>query len=337
MNDTHPQGVSELASRARDTGSSNAWPTVAVYGAGAVGSYFGAKFALAGAPVTLIARPIHVEAIRERGLLFESGGDSRHLPIHASDQADAVANADLVLICVKSRDTVSAAREVVSRLRPGAIALSLQNGVDNAGLMREQASLDAMAAVVYVGASMPGPGHLRHAGRGELVIGEYGPPLPGVARDPGRGPRVVSWCERAGFGCKRVDDIHAALWTKLVMNAVYNAISALTHATYAKVVTDEAVVATMREAIRECVAVARAEGVAIRDADALADSAIAWGAALHDVTSSTQQDLSAGRPTEIDALNGYVVRRGDALGVPTPVNRALTGLVRLADRVRRNA
>jgi 2-dehydropantoate 2-reductase len=179
---------------------------------------------------------------------------------------------------------------------------------------------------------MAGPGHVVHAGRGDLVIGEY-PAGPG-GHDPRRCERVAAAFGRAGVRCRVAPDVRAELWTKLVMNAAFNAISALAHARYGAIVADPGAGATMRALIEECVAVARADGVALGDAATLHDAALRLGQAMAPATSSTQQDLSRGRPTEIDALNGYVVGRGDALGVPVPVNRALHALVRLLERER---
>jgi len=306
------------------------WPRIAVFGAGAVGCHYGAMLGLAGASVTLIGRPIHVDAIRARGLWFDSGGVRRTLQAEASTDASAVGGADLVLFCVKSADTADAARSLAPLLRPGALVLDMQNGVDNVPRAREAAGLDPIAAVVYVGASMGGPGHVVHAGRGDLVIGEY--PGGPVGADPLRCARVAAVLERAGIACRVSADVRAELWTKLVINAAFNAISALTHARYGSMVADPGIAATMRALIDECVAVARADGVALEDPLALHGAALRLGAAMASATSSTEQDLSRGRPTEIDALNGYVVARGDALGVPVPVNRALHALVRLLER-----
>ncbi|MFN9775284.1 MAG: ketopantoate reductase family protein [Burkholderiales bacterium] len=303
------------------------WPRVVVFGAGAVGCHFGAKLALAGAPVVLVGRPAPVEAIRARGLWWDSGGARTTVRVEADTSADAVGDAGLVLLCVKTSDTPSAARELLPRLRPGATVVSMQNGVDNVERARAAApGLDPVAAVVYVGASMGGPGHVVHAGRGDLVLGEV-PGGPGGA-DPSRVARIAATFERAGVPCPTVPDVRAALGTKLTMNAAFNAISALTRARYGELVADAGIAATMRATIGECVAVARAEGVPIDDADALHAAALRLGAAMASATSSTEQDLALGRPTEIDALNGHVAARGEALGVPVPVNRALHALVR---------
>lgn len=324
------------------------WPRVAVYGAGAVGCFFGAKLSEAGAPVTLIGRAAHVEAIRRDGLLFDSPGATRRVRIAADTGPEAVRDADLVLFCVKTRDTADAARALAPLLRAEAVLVSLQNGVDNVPKLRD-AGIDALGAVVYVATSMPAPGHLLHAGRGDLVIGEYGA-RPEFARDdraPGepaandgaaaaqpsaRAGKVAAWFERAGVPCRLEADLRGELWTKLVMNCAFNAISALGRSRYGPMVDAPDVRVLMRDAIGECVAVARADGVAVADVDTLYEATMRLGAAMREASSSTAQDLARGRPTEIDSLNGYVAQRGQALGVATPVNRALTTLVRLLER-----
>ena len=319
----------ETAPQAGATSQAARWPVVAVYGAGAVGCYFGARLAEAGAPVTLIARQRHVDVIRAQGLLFESGGRQHRVAVAADTGTDPIRQADIVLFCVKTRDTAPGAAELLPLLKPGAVVVSLQNGVDNVPRLRE-AGVDALGAVVYVAASMPGPGHLVHAGRGDLVIGEYGARTPDGAPSQ-RAVLATGLFERAGVGCKLVGDVRAELWTKLVMNCVFNAMSALARSRYGPLVERADTRAVARDLVDECVAVARAEGVAVADADTLYEAALRLGQAMAPATSSTEQDISLGRPTEIDSLNGYVATRGQALGVPTPVNRALAALVRVRE------
>ncbi|GMV02865.1 MAG: 2-dehydropantoate 2-reductase [Burkholderiaceae bacterium] len=317
--------------------ASAVWPRVAVYGAGAVGCFFGAKLAEAGAPVTLIGRPAHVEAIRRDGLLFDSPGATHRIRIAADTGPESVREAGLVLFCVKTRDTDQGTRALAPLLRPDAVVVSLQNGVDNVPRMRET-GVDALAAVVYVATSMPAPGHLLHAGRGDLVIGEYGArtasgPEGTAAAQPSPRARMVAACfERAGVPARLEADLRGELWTKLIMNCAFNAISALARSRYGPMIDDPEIRALMRVAIDECVAVARAEGVPVADAGAHHEAAVRLGEAMREASSSTAQDLASGRPTEIDSLNGYVARRGQVHGVATPVNRALAALVRLLER-----
>jgi 2-dehydropantoate 2-reductase len=347
---SHLSSASILSSAAARPSRDNAdgrWPRVVVYGAGAVGCYFGARLAQAGAPVTLIARPAHVAAIRRDGLLFESAGTQRHIAIDADSEPGALREGDIVLFCVKTRDTAEGARALAPLLRPGAIVVSLQNGVDNVPVMRE-AGVDALGAVVYVAASMPSPGHLLHGGRGDLVVGEFGcPPAPGKAAAIGgqastgehapsaRAATVAALFERAGVACRLEADVRSELWIKLVMNCAFNAISALGRSNYGRMLADADTRALMRALITECVAVAQADGVPIAGSEEQYGAAMRLGEAMAPANSSTAQDLARGRPTEIDSLNGYVARQGTKLGVATPVNQALATLVRLLERAPR--
>lgn len=310
---------------------SGRWPRIAIFGAGAVGCFHGVKFAQAGAPVVLIGRPSHVDAIRAHGLLFESAGQSKRIPIDATADPAAVAEADLVLLCVKTRDTEDAAVTLASRMRPGAWLVSLQNGVENAELIRAAGPLDPLAAVVYVAVSMPGPGHLRHAGRGDLVLGEFGPPPPGLQRDASRAQAVAALFERAGVPCPVSEDVRVDLWQKLVINCAMNPVSALGVSRYGRMIDDPATRALLGDIVEECVAVARADGIALPSPAVLHEAVLTLGEAMREASSSTAQDLAAGRPTEIDALNGYVARRAAARGVQAPVNRAMHTLVKLLE------
>src|ERR1700722_6804820 len=145
---------------------------IAVMGAGAVGCYFGFRLARAGHDVTLIGRPQLVEAVQRHGLRLESQSFDECIRVFASTGADAVEGAELVLFCVKSTDTESAASAIGPHLAPDAVVLSLQTGVDNADRLRALLPQEVIAAAVYVGVEMAGPGHGRHHGRGDLVIGQ---------------------------------------------------------------------------------------------------------------------------------------------------------------------
>ncbi len=143
---------------------------IAVMGAGAVGCYYGGMLVRAGNDVVLIGRLQHVEVIERQGLRLESQTFDERIQVSASTNVSAVQGAELVLFCVKSTDTESVAAAIAPHLAPDALVLSLQNGVDNADRLRAILSQDVLAAVVYIGTEMAGPGHVRHHGRGELVI-----------------------------------------------------------------------------------------------------------------------------------------------------------------------
>jgi len=304
-------------------------PRVAVVGAGAVGGYFGGMLARAGADVTLIGRPVHVEVWTRDGLFIDSINFQDRIRVAASTDVAAAADADLVLFSVKSLDTVETARQLARHVRRDASIVSLQNGVDNVEHIRAVAALDPIAAVVYVASSMPAPGRIKHAGRGDLLIGD----LPGRAGPPREAAiaRVSSLFEAAGVPCRVSPDIQADLWTKLITNVGLNGISAVVHSTYGDVVAIPESRETIRAMVNECVAVARAGGVSLPEND-FAAMVLQFAERVGRVFSSTAQDLERGKPTEIDALNGFVVRRGAELGVPTPVNQSIVALVRLLER-----
>ncbi len=292
---------------------------VAVMGAGAVGCYYGAMLARAGHEVVLIGRPAHVEAVRARGLRLEAQTFDEHVPLAASTEPDAVQGADLVLFCVKSTDTEAAAAQIAPHLAPGALVLTLQNGVDNderaRSVLRDH---EVAAAVVYVATGMAGPGHVKHNGRGELVIAPSA-----------RGEEVAQALRAAGVPTEISDNVRGALWAKLVLNCAYNALSAITQLPYGVLVRNEGVPGVLRDVVAECLAVARAEGVTIPGD---IDAAVAGIARTMPAQfSSTAQDLARGKRSEIDHLNGFVLRRGEVLGVPVPANRLLWALVRLLE------
>jgi 2-dehydropantoate 2-reductase len=307
---------------------SDRFATVAVVGAGAVGCFYGARLAAAGARVTLIGRPLHVDAIRRDGLKLEMDGRVQTLRVTADTDLAAAHGADLVLVCVKSTDTADLARDLTSVVRRDAVVLSLQNGVENAPTLAAQLPATVIAAVVYVATSMAAPGVVRHHGRGELIIGKPAPPADGataaVLQD------LVAFFGRAGIGVSVSDDVRAELWAKLLVNCAYNAISALAQAPYAQLAALAEVREVQDAVVREVVVLAQAEGIALQlEASRHAVERIAQ--TMPGQLSSTAQDLARRKPSEIDHLNGFIARRGRERGVPVPVNTTLHALVKLVE------
>jgi 2-dehydropantoate 2-reductase len=287
-------------------------------GAGAVGCYYGFKLARAGYDVRLIGRPQHVEAIGRQGLRLETRTSDERISVSASTEGSAAQGAQLVLFCVKSVDTESGAAAIKPHLAPDALVLSLQNGVENADRLRALLPQEVIAAAVYVGTEMAGPGHVRHHGRGELVI-ERSKASDDVAR------ALVA----AGVPTDISDNVRGALWAKLITNCAYNALSAITQLPYGRLVKGEGVTVVLHDLVDECVAVAKADGVKLPgDVDAAVRKIAETAAGQY---SSTAQDLARGKHSEIDYLNGFVVRRGEALGVVTPANRLLHTIVKLIE------
>ncbi len=289
-------------------------------GAGAVGCYYGGMLARAGHRVTLIGRPAHVQVVQARGLRLQTLNFDEAVPLAASTEASAVAGADVVLFAVKSPDTEAAGEQMRKYLLPDALVLCLQNGVDNAERLRSVLpGVAVAAAVVYVATEMAGPGHLRHHGRGELVI----EPSP-------RSAQLAHALVAAGVPTEVSDNVRGALWAKLILNCAYNALSAVGRIAYGELVQRPGVLAVMRDVVAECRAVAAADGVTLAGDVETAVRHIAE--TMPTQLSSTAQDLMRGKPSEIDHLNGYVVQRGAALGVSTPANQVLWAVTRLVEQ-----
>jgi 2-dehydropantoate 2-reductase len=295
---------------------------VAVMGTGAVGGYFGGMLARAGTSVTFIARPATAAAISQHGLFIDSIHFQEAIRAEASSDPSAAANAELVLFCVKTTDTESVAKTLLPHLASGAVVLSLQNGVDNAEQL-EAAGIHALPAVVYVAASVPEPGRIKHSERGDLAIG-------GPANRRADLERIAATFAKAGVACKISENIQADLWSKFVFNCALNAISAIAQVGYGPVAQNDWSRETTLAAARETIAVARALGIELPEKDIL-ERLIQFALKMGPVTSSTAQDIARGKRTEIDSLNGYVARRGASLGVPTPVNHTLTALLKLIE------
>jgi 2-dehydropantoate 2-reductase len=306
--------------------TTTSWPRIGVIGAGAVGCYFGGMLARAGAPVTFFGRPgsrsAHMSALRERGLTIDGVEVRETIPVVVADDYTELASAELVLFAVKTLDTGSAAAAIKPHLGESAVVVSLQNGIDNVDQLHV-AGIDAIATVVFVAAAIEAPGAVKHRGRGDLIIGDAG------RRDEIEG--IAARFEAAGVPCPISDDIRRDLWRKLIINSMANATSALTGAPYGQLADFEPTWRVALSVAREAVDVARAEGTEL-DLDEIFKLGTTVAHAVADATSSTQQDIARGRPTEIDSLNGAIARRGSRLGIPTPANQTLWALVKLREQ-----
>ena len=301
------------------------WPRIAVVGAGAVGGYFGGMFARAGAPTVFVGRRHFADALNSRGLVVDKSQGLERIRARATTEMSAVRDCSLILFCVKANDTRETANQLAPFLRPDATVVCLQNGVDNADQVRAAANVVVLPAAVYVAVSMPEPGRVKHLARGDLIIG---PPSEKTTE-------VANLFIDAGIPCRISDNIEGELWVKLLCNCALNAISALGHARYGEIAQSSDAKLLMQHIVDEVLAVGHAGGVVlpgIRDRESGMAAAMEIATQMADALSSTAQDLDRGRPTEIDALNGYVAHRAAKVGIPAPVNHALFTLVKLAEQ-----
>ena len=306
------------------------WPRVAVVGAGAVGGYFGGMLARAGAPVVLIGRPAFADAVKKNGLFLDTLTFQEAVHLEASPDISAARGAEIILFCVKTTDNAATAKALAPLLAPNAIVVSLQNGVDNVEQIQAAGIARVLPSIVYIAAAVPEPGRIKHGGRGDLVVGpenEYT-------------KRIVDLFTRAGVPVRVSENIQAELWTKFIANCALNAISALSRAKYGRIASDPEAWKLVQQTVEEVLAVAKSSGVdlgplaQLQEACALAQKIATQ---IPEALSSTCQDLMRGKRTEIDSLNGFIARRGTALGIPTPMNHALWSLIKLAEAAAQSA
>jgi 2-dehydropantoate 2-reductase len=306
---------------------------IAIVGAGAIGSAYGFFLARAGTPVVLIDTWLeHVEAITRDGLRVE-GYDGPSPELRATTDAAHARDADAVLILVKARATEQAARSIAGVLAPGAIVVTLQNGIGNDA--RLAAVLGAERVVqgsTTVGAQVLGPGRIA------VVPGTTdGRSLTSLGRPPASGP--AAGCERlaavlgaAGLPAQVLDDVSAVVWRKLVMAAAIGPLCATLGWDVAQVLDSELALTLLRRAFEEIIAVADAGGVALDGAE-LWSGAMATYGSIGPHPPSLAVDVAHGRPTEIESQLGEIQRRAARAGIGTPVSDLLAAVVRARDSV----
>lgn len=301
--------------------------SVVVMGAGAVGSYYGALLARDGHDVTLVARGAHLAALGDAGRIAvrEADGSRWEAPVTAL-AAPAGPAPDLVVVATKSHHTLAAAEVLSPWLPRGVTVLSLQNGVENVGRLGSVLGADrVLGGIAFVGLRVEEPGVVDHEAEGWVRMGD-------PAGDSPRG-RAAYALLAPSWDVALVDDIVHAQWHKLLWNAGFNAICAVTGATAGEALATPGSEALVRAAMWEVVAVAARHGVTLTADDV--DEMAAPNAELRDYHPSTARDLAAGKPLERDALCGFLSREGARLGIPTPVNAVLDGLLALQeDRAR---
>lgn len=305
---------------------------IGVVGAGAMGCLYGGLLARAGQEVVLYDRwRAHIEAIRRDGLeLGGITGEIRVRPARATADWAEIGKLDAALIQVDANSTAEAARLVEPCLKPTGFALTLQNGVGNVETLVEVLGRQrVLGGLSYHSAAVERPGRVLHTHAGATWLGEL---------DGGESERVRKFAgvlERAGFTPTIVADILGFIWTKFVHNTAINALSAVTGLRVGELGADASADAFQTKVIEEALAVVAAKGVTLVEPDPM--GAIKAFCKVKFNKPSMLQHVEAGKRTEIDALNGAVVREGRRLGVATPYNEALTLLVKALEESRRRA
>ena len=312
---------------------------ILIAGAGALGTVFGGMLRKAGRPVTLLGRSGHLTAIAERGLHIGGlWGDQKRVSgfALATDAQELRGPYAAVLLTVKAYDTATMARAIAPHLGSHGVVISLQNGLGN---MEEAASAVGPERVVggrvIFGAILTNPGSVR--------VTVYAEPVMLGSPNPGKFPALDVAAERwacafteAGIPCEHTDEIVAYLWSKVLYNASLNPLGAVLGLSYGRLAADPDLRSLMDRIIDEAHAVALARGIRLRWPSAAAFREEFYGRlvpATADHRSSMLQDIDRGRPTEVEAINGRVWEYGRAAGVPTPLNEAMTRLLRVKARL----
>jgi len=312
---------------------------ICILGAGALGSTFGAWLSEAGHDTWLLNRPnAHLEAIGRDGLEVETPDGSRRVPVQAAVAAEAIGVVDLVVVLVKSFATAEAMTQALALVGPQTLVLSLQNGLGHeellAGIVGQER---VIAGKTYVGGVLLGPGWIRSGVAGkQTIIGE----LDGQVT-----PRVQAVAEAfsgAGLATTVSANIRGTLWDKLQVNVATGALTGITQLTYGQLYSEPLLRDIALQAVAEAIAVARAAGVEL----GLQEPEAAWQLAREGLAPSFKtsmlQSLQKGSITEIDFINGAVVRLGQQYRVPTPVNATLVACIKgieraMADRQQEDA
>ena len=304
-------------------------------GAGALGSAIGGTLARGGSDVTFVDPfEAHVDAINRSGLRMQTGAEERVVRVKAVTTASTLSPMDLVIVLVKSFHTRAAIEAAAPRIvGPGTVVMSLQNGMGHEDILADAIGREhVMAGKTYVGGVFLEPGRIIAGTEGkETLIGE----LNGNVSDRARA--IAAEFGRAGLTTIVSDNIAATIWDKLLINVATGAVAGITRLTYGDLYQVPEIEASAIAAVAEAMAVAKAEGIKL----SITDPRDAWVKASAGLPAafktSMLQSLEKGQMTEIDFINGAVVRAGAKVNVPTPVNSTLVACIKGIERAQRGA
>jgi 2-dehydropantoate 2-reductase len=296
---------------------------IAIVGAGAMGSLFGALLAEGGHEVWLFdIWQDHINAVKQNGLTVEREGKTRKVRLNAASDRRQIGESELVLIFVKSTQTQSAAESAALLAGSNGRVMTLQNGMGNAEIIAEHTPPNRiLAGTTAHGATMLKAGSIRHAGAGPTTIGMWadGEKEFQIAR------QIADQFTQAGIESAAVEAVRPVIWDKLLVNVGINAITALTGIKNGQILDLEVTRELSRAAVEEAASVASAQGIEIRKDPVAHVFQVAAATAVN--RSSMGQDVDRRRQSEIKAINGFVVREAESMGIAAPVNRTLTALV----------
>lgn len=296
---------------------------IAVIGPGALGTLIaGLLKARTKEEIWLIGRsPEKIRRIREEGLRIE-GMTSISVSINASADPKEVGVCDLVILCVKSYSTEDACKDIKELVSENTFILTLQNGIGNVQVLNDYFGEErVIAGVTNHGATFLSPGRVRHAGKGDTVIGTASGKVLGPVRE------AANILSKAGLETKISKDIDSVVWSKLVINVGINALTGITRLKNGMLIQNDGTRDILRNAVQEAVKIVKRKRIKLGYDDPIQKVESVCKATAANV-SSMLQDVLNGKRTEIDYINGAITRQGKALGIPAPVNEVLTNLIK---------
>ena len=301
---------------------------IGIAGAGAVGCHYGSFLQQAGQNVVYLARSEHLVALQQKGLSHISDGKAYHHDVQASDDANILADCDVILLACKTTVLEDMSLQIASMVKPDALLMTMQNGV----LAPDQVahhfpSNPLIAASAFIGARIEKPGVVIHSAAGHLRLGWWHDN--NSTHLPILNSLLEAW-SASGVDAQEVDDMKAMLWNKLLWNCGFNAITALTRRFAKDIAADEDSARWVQSAMQETMEVAAGCGVTLA-ADAI-EQHISLTMKAGEVKTSMWQDLEHHRSTEIAVMNGYIASKAKELGLKAPVNDILASLIRAAER-----
>jgi 2-dehydropantoate 2-reductase len=297
-----------------------------IMGAGAMGGLFGGLLAFSGEEVWLVEiREDHIQALVSTGLTVEEGSKKQIIPVHATKETASIGKADLILFLVKAYHTEKAVSDALVLQKEETVFLTLQNGLGNEeAICKRVDPRKVILGVTNQGATLLGPGRIRHAGWGKTYIGE----LDGKVTD--RVTRFAQVFTRAGIETEVSSNIQGLVWNKLLINVGINPVAALTGLRNGYLLDSPETLRLMEALVSEALAVARKKGILIEGNPIEKVKAVAE--ATRENRCSMGQDFDNRRKTEIDAINGAVVREAERLGISVPYNQVITDLVKVIEK-----
>jgi len=295
---------------------------VMMVGAGAVGGFFGWHLARHNPGVSFLLRPRTLQAVRKQGLTVRSAeGTFTVRPPAAADPRD-LPQPDLIILSVKAYDLDDVMDQIAPVMTPHTVLLTLQNGVDAEDRLLARFKRDCVVGgVAFIYSKIVEPGVIEHYKRGSVAIGEL------MGHTSPRVLQIVDLFKRAGLTCQVVEDIRRSKWEKMCWNCVFNPLTVIINDRVSKALDHPEMLQVIPQIVGEVGAVAA--GLKVPLSPDMADKVVRWSQEIRDIHTSMYDDWKAGRPTEIDFLNGYIVQRGRDLGIPTPLNEALTAMVKV--------